>query len=283
MSPLRLFFFLLEFGVPAASLSSRYRLGEVSMLDSKPRHTTRLLPLFILSAGTFVAVAASSTPAADSEVLSARESTGLRSEGRGQVSPKSQAQVIYLMKGQPHRSFMYFSRDVNVLHGNQSDLDSAYRAYAKDDNFAWYRDGAHAWLIRDPVYLNRIRDAFAGVSAPDVSATSLQKQEVLNHRMAELNERMARLSAERVAMDRSDSTKVRSQVQAAVVNGRRSVDEEQAEVSREMSVIAKQQAEEGARQAERGHRQAQDSERAVAMAESILAEAVRNHAAQPSR
>jgi len=187
--------------------------------------------------------------------------------------------------GEPTNGFFYFSNDIHVASGSSSDFqraEAAYRDVGKD--FVWFRQGRQAWVIRDPAYVKRIHQAYAAPSKPaDMAAIMADQQAGLDRKQEVLSEQMAKLSAKQSELISKQMTSTGPRDEAAYVAGNDAIGREQAAIARQMAQIGQQRALQGKTMAEWGRRQADASRKASEEVSTILAEAIRNHAAQAAR
>ncbi|SDF89024.1 M56 family metallopeptidase [Dyella sp. 333MFSha] len=187
--------------------------------------------------------------------------------------------------GEPTNGFFYFSNDIHVASGSSSDFqraEAAYRDVGKD--FVWFRQGRQAWVIRDPAYVKRIQQAYAAPSKPaDMAAIMADQQAGLDRKQEVLSEQMAKLSAKQSELISKQMTSTGPRDEAAYVAGNDAIGREQAAIARQMAQIGQQRALQGKTMAEWGRRQADASRKASEEVSTILADAIRNHAAQAAR
>ncbi|WP_036137176.1 M56 family metallopeptidase [Luteibacter sp. 9135] len=208
------------------------------------------------------------------------------------VTSTSRTTDITEIHGQPTDGFVFSSDDIHVATGTASDLaraEAAYRADAR--SFVWYRRGTQAWILRDPAYIKRIHAAYQEVSHPaDKGAASAGKQadidrqeSMLERQQAMLNEQMAKLSAQQASLVSREVGPSGPRDGAAYAAGHATIASEQAAVAQKMAAIGQQRAAQGKAMAEWGRRQSEASRKASEEVNTILAEAIRNHVAQPAR
>lgn len=181
-------------------------------------------------------------------------------------------------------AFIYFGRETNVMNGTMNDFRRAEAQREGTGDFVWYREGKQTWVLKDPAYLKRIHDAFArSVQAADGTAMSADKQAELDQRQAVLNEQMAKLAARQAELAVKESDPMGPRDHAAYAAGHAAIGKEQAAIAQKMAEIGRVRAEQGKIQAEWGRRQAEASRQANIEVKAILAEAIRNKAAQAAR
>jgi beta-lactamase regulating signal transducer with metallopeptidase domain len=199
-------------------------------------------------------------------------------------APYSHTRVTSVERGDAARSFIFFSDDIHVMNGNASDFRRAEAARAGGEELVWYRDGDKAWVLRDPAYIKRIHAAFQRSAVPaDNQAVSADKQAELDRRQAVLNEQMAKLSERQAELAVKESDPTGPTDRAAYAAGHAAIAKEQAAVAQKMAEIGQARAAQGKVQAEWGRRQAEAARQASNEVNAILAEAIRNKAAQTAR
>lgn len=199
-------------------------------------------------------------------------------------APMSPTEITTLQGGNPERSFIFFSDDIHVMNGSGNDFRRAEAARDGTGDFVWYREGKQAWVLKDPTYVKRIRDAFARSAQPaDGAAMSADKQAELDREQAVLNEQMAKLAHRQAELAVQESDPRVPTDRAAYAAGHAAIGKEQAAIAKKMADIGRVRAEQGSIQAAWGRRQAEASRKATKEVDAILAEAIRNHAAQAAR
>ncbi|WP_426286992.1 M56 family metallopeptidase [Luteibacter sp. E-22] len=200
------------------------------------------------------------------------------------AAPMASTETITVRGDNPERSFIFFSDDIHVMNGSGSDFRRAEAARDGADDFVWYREGKQAWVLKDPAYVKRIRDAFARSAQPaDGAAMSADKQAELDREQAVLNEQMAKLAQRQAELAVQESDPRGPTDRAAYAAGHAAIGKEQAAIAQKMADIGRVRAEQGSIQAEWGRRQAEASRKATKEVDAILAEAIRNHAAKAAR
>ncbi|MDQ0011404.1 beta-lactamase regulating signal transducer with metallopeptidase domain [Luteibacter jiangsuensis] len=199
-------------------------------------------------------------------------------------APMPPTEITTVQGGNPERSFIFFSDDIHVMNGSGNDFRRAEAARDGADDFVWYREGKQAWVLKDPAYVKRIRDAFARSAQPaDGAAMSADKQAELDREQAVLNEQMAKLAQRQAELAVQESDPRGPTDRAAYAAGHAALGKEQAAIAQKMADIGRVRAEQGSIQAEWGRRQAEASRKATKEVDAILAEAIRNHAAKAAR
>jgi beta-lactamase regulating signal transducer with metallopeptidase domain len=192
--------------------------------------------------------------------------------------------TVITSSGDADHAFIFFSDDIHVMNGNASDFRRAEAQRGGSDDFVWYRDGKQAWVLRDPAYMKRIHAAFARSAKPaDRAQISADKQAELDRRQALLNEQMSKLAARQAELAVKESDPTGPHDAAAYAAGHAALGKEQAAVAQKMAEIGQIRAEQGKVQAEWGRRQAEASQQATQEVKAIVAEAIRNHAAEAAR
>lgn len=200
------------------------------------------------------------------------------------AAPMPSMETITVRGDNPDRSFIFFSDDIHVMNGSGSDFRRAEAARDGADDFVWYREGKQAWVLKDPAYVKRIREAFArSAQQADGAAMSADKQAKLDGEQAVLNEQMAKLAQRQAELAVQESDPRVPTDRAAYAAGHAAIGKEQAAIAQKMADIGRVRAEQGRIQAEWGRRQAEASRKASREVDAILAEAIRNHAAKAAR
>jgi beta-lactamase regulating signal transducer with metallopeptidase domain len=194
--------------------------------------------------------------------------------------------------GHATNGFVFSSEDIHVSSGSESDIARAEAAYRADTtSFVWYRQGTRAWILRDPAYIERIHAAYQkaarvadkGAMGEGKEADMDRQAALLDRQQAVLNEQMARLSSQQASLASREIDPSGPRDGAAYAAGHAAIGKEQAAVAQKMAAIGQQRALHGKTMAEWGRRQAEASRKASEEVNTILAEAIRNHAAQPAR
>lgn len=186
--------------------------------------------------------------------------------------------------GKSTHALVFFGDSVSVVNGSDSDIRHAKAQADGSSRYVWFRNGDQAWVLRDPAYVKRITTVLARSELPaDMGAMSADKQMELDRQQAVLNQQMARLSERQsdLAMQESDPSRPRDP--GAYAAGHAALSHEQAAIAQKMAQIGQVRAMEGKTQAEWGRRQAEAARKASEEVNGILAEAIRNHAAQAAR
>ncbi|MET4678262.1 MULTISPECIES: M56 family metallopeptidase [unclassified Luteibacter] len=208
------------------------------------------------------------------------------------VTSTSRTTDITEIHGQPTDGFVFSSDDIHVATGTASDIARAEAAYRADaTSFVWYRRGTQAWILRDPAYIKRIHAAYQEVSHPaDMGAASAGKQadidrqeSMLERQQAMLSEQMAKLSAQQASLVSQEVDPSGPRDGAAYADGHATLAKEQAAIAQKMAALGQQRAVHGKAMAEWGRRQSEAARKASEEVNTILAEAIRNHVAQPAR
>jgi len=184
----------------------------------------------------------------------------------------------------PDHAFIFFGDDIHVMNGSNIDFQRAEAARDGKGDFVWYRDGKQAWVLKDPAYVKRIQKAFEHSSIPaERGRVDAEKMAKLDQQQAVLNEQMAKLSQRQAELAVKETMPMRPTDRAAYAAGHAAIGKEQAELARQMAAIGQTRALNGKTQAEWGRQQAEASRKAADEVNSILAEAIRNHAATAVR
>jgi len=183
-----------------------------------------------------------------------------------------------------NQAFVFFSNDIQVMNGSNADVRRAAAQKKGSGDFAWYQDGKQAWIVRDPAYVKRIHDVYARSSkAADVTAASAEKQASIAQRQAMLNEQMAKLAERQAELAVKQSDPSGPHDPSAYAAGHAAIGKEQAEIGRQLAELDSQNAAEGKLMADRNRRQAEESRKAAQEVSAIMAQAIRDHAAEPAR
>lgn len=181
-------------------------------------------------------------------------------------------------------ALVFFGEGVSVINGSSSDVRHAEAQANGSAHYAWFRSGDQAWVLRDPAYVKRITTVLARSEQPaDMGAMSADKQMELDRQQAVLNQQMAKLSERQADLAMRESDPGRPRDPGAYAAGHDALSREQAAVAQKMAQIGQLRAAQGKTQAEWGRRQAEAARKATEEVNGILAEAVRNHAAQAAR
>ena len=182
-------------------------------------------------------------------------------------------------------AFVYFSDNkIRVVNGSDDDIRRARAQRDGTSESVWYSDGKQAWVLKDPVYLKRIHAAFdREMKVVDIPPSDPGKLAELDRRQMVLNQKMNRLAAQQADLAIKESDPTRPRDAAAYAAGHAALGKEQAAVAQEMAEIGRVRAEQGRERAELGRRQAEASRKAAQEVSGIVAEAIRNHAAQAAR
>jgi beta-lactamase regulating signal transducer with metallopeptidase domain len=198
--------------------------------------------------------------------------------------PAPAIQTVDVHGGESSHALVFFGDDVTVINGSNSDIRRAEAQRNNSNDYVWFRNGDQAWVLRDPAYVKRITTAFARSKKPaDMSAMSADKQAELDSQQAVLNEQMAKLSEHQAELAVQESDPARPRDPTAYAAGHAALAREQSAVAQQMAKIGQQRAMQGKTQAEWGRRQAEAARQATNEVNDILAEAIRNHAAQAAR
>jgi beta-lactamase regulating signal transducer with metallopeptidase domain len=200
------------------------------------------------------------------------------------VPPVPAIQSVDIRGGEPSHALVFFGDDVTVINGSSSDIRRAKAQRDNANDYVWFRNGDQAWVLRDPAYVKRITTAFArSEKSADMGAMSADKQAELDGQQAILNEQMAKLSERQAELAVQESDPARPRDPAAYAAGHAALAREQSAVAQQMAKIGQRRAMQGKTQAEWGRRQAEAARQATKEVNDILAEAIRNHAAQAAR
>ncbi|SEO68174.1 Signal transducer regulating beta-lactamase production, contains metallopeptidase domain [Luteibacter sp. UNC138MFCol5.1] len=184
----------------------------------------------------------------------------------------------------PDHAFIYFGDDIHVMNGSNVDFQRAEAARAGAGEFVWYRDGAQAWVLKDPAYLKRIEKAFARSAVPAESGRmSAEKMADIDRQQAILNEQMSKLAHRQAELAVKETMPMRPDDRAAYAAGHAAIGKEQAELAKKMAELGQLRAMNGKTQAEWGRQQAAASRKAAEEVNAIVAEAIRDRAATAVR
>jgi bla regulator protein blaR1 len=198
--------------------------------------------------------------------------------------PPAAMQDVDIRGGESSHALVFFGDDVTVINGSNSDIRRAKAQRNGSNDYVWFRNGDQAWVLRDPAYVKRITSAFARSAKPaDMGAMSADKQAELDSQQAILNQQMSKLSERQAELAVQETDPARPRDPAAYAAGHAALAREQSAIAQQMAKIGEQRAIQGKAQAEWGRRQAEAARQATREVNDILAEAIRNHAAQAAR
>ena len=181
-------------------------------------------------------------------------------------------------------ALVFFGDGVSVINGSDSDIRHAKAQADGSARYVWFRNGDKAWVLRDPAYVKRITSAFARSEQPaDMAAMSADKQMELDRQQAVLNQQMNKLAERQAELAVKESDPSGPHDAGAYAAGHAALAREQAAIAQKMAQIGQIRAMHGKTQAEWGRRQAEAARKATEEVNGILAEAIRNHAAQTAR
>jgi bla regulator protein blaR1 len=184
----------------------------------------------------------------------------------------------------PSHALVFFGDGVSVINGSDSDIRHAKAQGDGSARYVWFRNGDKAWVLRDPAYVKRITTAFARSEQPaDMAAMSADKQMELDRQQAVLNQQMNKLAERQAELAVRESDPTGPHDAGAYAAGHAALAHEQAAIAQKMAPIGQIRAMHGKTQAEWGRRQAEAARKATEEVNGILAEAIRNHAAQAAR
>ncbi|MGE7138111.1 M56 family metallopeptidase [Luteibacter sp. NPDC031894] len=180
------------------------------------------------------------------------------------------------------QTFIFFSDSMTrVVNGSDDDIRRARGERTGAGDYAWYRDGKRAWVLKDPSYVKRIREAYARGYVPvEKVRESDEKQAEIDQRQAVLNDQMARLSMKQAQLVSRQSNPDGSRDPAAYAAGHEAIGREQAELAKQIAELEKQRAVIGQARAAEARRQAEAARKENEEVQAIMAEAVRNHAVE---
>jgi beta-lactamase regulating signal transducer with metallopeptidase domain len=187
--------------------------------------------------------------------------------------------------GPSDQTFIFFSNDVTrVVNGSEDDIRRARAERSGAGDYAWYRNGGQAWVLKDPSYVKRIHEAYARGRVPaDDAQQSAEKEAGIDRRQAVLNEQMSRLSMKQAELISRQSDPTGSRDPAAYAAGNEAIGREQAELAKEMAELEMQRAAISQEHAAASRRESEAARKANEEVQAIVAEAVRNHAVQTAR
>ncbi|PTR28540.1 beta-lactamase regulating signal transducer with metallopeptidase domain [Luteibacter sp. OK325] len=198
--------------------------------------------------------------------------------------PVPAVESVDIRGGEASHALVFFGDDVTVINGSSSDIRRAKAQRDNSNDYVWFRNGDQAWVLRDPAYVKRITTAFTRSAKPaDMGAMSADKVAELDNQQAILDEQMAKLGERQAELAAQESDPTRPRDPGAYAAGHAALGHEQAAIAQKMAQIGQQRAMQGKTQAEWGRRQAEAARQATKEVNDILAEAVRNHAAQAAR
>jgi beta-lactamase regulating signal transducer with metallopeptidase domain len=181
-------------------------------------------------------------------------------------------------------ALVFFGDGVSVVNGSDTDIRHAKAQADGSARYVWFRNGDKAWVLRDPAYVKRITTVLARSEQPaDMAAMSADKQMELDRQQAVLNQQMNKLAERQAELAVRESDPSGPRDAGAYAAGHAALAREQAAIAQKMAQIGQIRAMHGKTQAEWGRRQAEAARKATEEVNGILAEAVRNHAAQAAR
>jgi len=185
-------------------------------------------------------------------------------------------------------------RDSVVINGTDSDLATAKRLQRGSQPVLWLREGSKSYLVRDPAYIQRAKDAFAPLT--DLSRQQgllggqqgrlggMQgalgaRQGALGARQGQLASQRARLAALTSLNSERDALKSKEQ---ALDAGENELSRQQDELGKQQEALGRQQEALGAKQEALGKRQEEASAQAQKQLKALLDEAIAKGSAQPT-
>ncbi|NID16948.1 M56 family metallopeptidase [Luteibacter yeojuensis] len=182
------------------------------------------------------------------------------------------------------QTFIFFSDAITrVVNGSDDDIRRARAQREGAGDYAWYRDGSRAWVLKDPAYVKRIREAYDRARVPaDDARDGAEKQAAIDERQAVLNAQMAKLSMRQAELVSRQADPSGSRDPVAYAAGHAAIGKEQADIAKDIAELDKQRAAIGQKRAIAARRQAEAAQKANAEVQAIVAEAIRNHAVETS-
>jgi hypothetical protein len=197
--------------------------------------------------------------------------------------------------------FALLDGDAAIVNGSDVDLAAARRLQRNGKPMMWFRHGDKAYLIDDPAYVARAKDAYAPVDALARQQGALGgkqgalggKQGALGAQQGMLGAQQGQLAGQR-AMLASQQTMLAAQSgqheraaqmqadRARLEASEQELDRQQAKLSQQQEALGRQQAELGKQQEALGKRQQQASSQASQQIRKLLDEAIAKGVAKPA-
>lgn len=189
------------------------------------------------------------------------------------------------VSGPSDQTFIFLSGQITrISNGTDEDIQRARAERQGPGDYAWYRNGAQAWVLRDPAYVKRIREAYERARVPAEDAMrSVEKQAEIDRRQAMLNGQLAQLSAKQAELMAKQSDPSAPRDPAAYAAGNAAIGREQADIAKEIADLDKRRAAIGQEHVAQSRREADADRRANDEVRAIMDEAMRNHVAERSR
>ncbi|NII56567.1 M56 family metallopeptidase [Luteibacter sp. SG786] len=189
------------------------------------------------------------------------------------------------VSGPSDQTFIFLSGQITrISNGTDEDIQRARAERQGPGDYAWYRNGAQAWVLRDPAYVKRIREAYERARVPAEDAMrSAEKQAEIDRRQAMLNGQLAQLSAKQAELMAKQSDPSAPRDPAAYAAGNAAIGREQADIAKEIADLDKRRAAIGQEHVAQSRREADADRRANDEVRAIMDEAMHNHVAERSR
>lgn len=187
--------------------------------------------------------------------------------------------------GPSDQTFIFFSGQITrIENGSDEDIQRARAERQGPGDYAWYRNGAQAWVLRDPAYVKRIREAYERARVPAEDAMrSAEKQAEIDRRQAVLNDQLGRLSMKRAQLATQQASPNGPRDPSAYAAGNAAIEREQADVAREIADLDKRRAAIGQEHVAQSRREADADRRANDEVRAIMDQAMHDHVAERSR
>ena len=199
--------------------------------------------------------------------------------------PPPPAPPAPLVTGPSDQTFIFFGGHITrISNGSDEDIQRARSERQGPGDYVWYRKGAQAWVLRDPAYVNRIREAYERARVPAEDAMrSAEKQAEIDRRQAVLNGQLAELSAKQAELMAKQYNPSAPRDPAAYAAGNAAIGREQADIAKEIADLDKRRAAVGQEHVAQSRREAEADRRANDEVRAIMDEAMRNNVAERSR
>ncbi len=204
--------------------------------------------------------------------------------------------------------FALLDGDTAIVNGSDADLAAAKRLQRNGKSKLWFRRGGQAWLIDDPAYVQRAKDAYAPVDALARQQGELGgKQGALGGKQGALGAQQGMLGAQQGQLAGQRAMLAGRQAMLAAQSGQREhaaeiqanraeleasaqeLDRQQAKLSQQQEELGRQQAELGkqqealgTQQEALGKRQQEASSQASQQIRKLLDEAIAKGVAKPA-
>lgn len=133
--------------------------------------------------------------------------------------------LVYMGAVQNGRGAVLFDRNNVIITGAHADVVAAKRFYRPGARLLWFRDGDHAYVVRDPALLARADVLLASVPGHHEKTTTLSRElgeqnlrlAMLDRRAGQLSQKLGELHDRQASLDRDGEgadPKIRTDMQA---------------------------------------------------------------------